>query len=71
MVTPLLRQVERVSALTRIGVHGLDSGGLIVVAANVQSLHAQAFFYREVLGYRAIDFLFLRRFLDRPVEILA
>ena len=71
MVTPLLRQVDRVSALTRIGVHGLDSGGLIVVAANVQALHAQAFFYREVLSHRAVNFLFLRRFLDQPVEILA
>lgn len=70
MVTPLLRQVERVSALTHIGMHGLDSGGLIVVATNVHALHAQSFLYREVLSHRAVNFLFLRRFLNRPVEIL-
>ena len=54
-----------------MGVHGLDGGGLIVVATNVQALHAQSFLYRQVLSYRAINFLFLCRFLNRSAAILA
>ena len=71
MMAALARQVEHIALLAHVGIHGLDRGGFVVIAADVQALDTQALVDHEVFGRRAVDLLFLCCLADRPVEVLA
>lgn len=50
VMAPILLQIDHVTLLAREGIHGLDRGGLIIVAADVQTLDAQPLVHLKILG---------------------